>query len=111
MSSVSNQPFEEIELRSWRQVSQVAGKEMLRVSQVASKRLDLQQYSNYSYTEEDVRRKVQEEQKQHAVQGGALTTRQKMMASRAGAGGPEVAPPMKMQRNVLGQAIIAERDG
>lgn len=61
-------------------------------------------------------KKIQEERKQAQQQGKpkTLTTRQKLLAqhssSMGGAPSDLVAKPMKFQRNVLGQAIVAEHD-
>ena len=41
MSSVSNQPFEDLELRSWQQVLEVAQCPLIKSNQVEAKRADL----------------------------------------------------------------------
>jgi len=123
MSSISNQPFEELELRSWQQVLETCNVPLLTEGQLQAKRKALERASNYSYTEEDVRRKVQEERKQaaHAGRPQQLTTRQKLLAQNGfdatnASASVEVRPsdlvarPMKFQRNVLGQVMITEDD-
>ena len=72
--------------------------------QVEAKCLALQQASHYQYSEEDVRRKVQQELQQKPAQ--ELTTRQKLLARHSGGGGQQ--GPRKFQRNVLGQAVYSE---
>ena len=65
----------------------------------------LQRASNYSYTEEEVRAKVQQQAQR---EGAVLTTRQKLAMQAAQAAG--TARPKKMMRNVLGQAIVQDYD-
>jgi RNA polymerase-associated protein RTF1 len=106
MSSVSNQPLEEIELRSWQQVREVWGVALLSDNQLRAKTTQLAEASRYEYSEADVCKRIEEERKQ-AAQGGkppALTTRQKLQSSNS------VARPMKFQRNAFGQAIVGGED-
>mmetsp|Transcript_32585 Transcript_32585/g.85177 ORF Transcript_32585/g.85177 Transcript_32585/m.85177 type:complete len:161 (-) Transcript_32585:556-1038(-) len=114
MSSISNQPFDEIELRSWLQIREVCGMPQLSVQQLQSKQRAIQRASNFEYTEADVARKIKEEQKQASATGKApLTTRQKLLAQQGFGSGTApadlVARPLKMERNVLGQTILSER--
>ena len=108
MSSVSNSPFEELELQSWSQVHEVAGSALISYSQVEAKKAELAQASNYTYSDADVTRRVQEERK-YAAQAGkpaVLTTRQKLLAQHGGE-----ARPKKFQRDVLGRALVADNEG
>ena len=173
MSSVSNQPFDELELMSWQQVRtpvssrnllakppdppptlpprlaprslrrslpalrplhpspvpsrpctphlcpqvlEVADEKLITIAQVQAKSQALQEATNYSYSEADVSKRIEEEKKQAAQQGKptALTTRQKLAAAHGSSGGaeggPSVSRPKKFERNVLGQAIVAEHE-
>lgn len=113
MSSVSNQPFEELELRSWQQLLEVVGRPMISANQLRGKTEELYQASHHQYSEADVTRRIEEERKAAAQAGKptALTTRQKMAqqhsAAQAGGDGG-VAAVKKFQRNVLGQAIVTD---
>ena len=114
MSSVSNQPFEELELRSFGQIYRALELPMITAQQVHAKASDIERASNYAYSEADITRKVQEEQRQAAQTGAAvLTTRQKLLAQHGGGStGGGAAPsdlaakPMRFERNAFGQAIV-----
>jgi len=116
MTSISNQPFDEFELRSWFQVREVCGLPQLSVHHLRSKQRALERASNFEYTEADVAHKLREEQKQASAAGKApvLTTRQKLMAKEgfgsSTAPADLVARPLKMERNVLGQVFRSQRD-
>jgi len=108
MSSVSNQPFEELELISWQQVLEVNGRPVVSANQLKAKTAELHQAHNYAYSESDVTRRIQDERKSAAQAGkpATLTTRQKMQMQQQ----ENAARPKKFQRNVLGQAIVAEHE-
>ena len=122
MTSVSNQPFDALEMASFQQVREAAGAPPISQRQIDAKVAHLERASNYQYSEEDVRRKVQQEL-QHKAQRGELTTRQKMMAQHGGGGvlGPvggmqpgarkavaELAAPRKFQKDVFGRAVASD---
>ena len=109
MSSVSNQPFDELELRSWQQVLEVGAKSMISANQLKAKYAELKQASHYEYSEADVTRRIEEERKAaaHAGKPSTLTTRQKLLQQHAGG---QQARPKKFQRNVLGQAFVTEHE-
>ena len=89
------------------QVREAAGLPPITQMQAEAKRQALHQAANYQYSEEDVRRKVQQELQQKPVQ--ELTTRQKLLAKHSsGGGGQQTQGPRKFQRNVLGQAVYSE---
>ena len=89
------------------QVREAAGLPPITQMQTEAKRQALHQAANYQYSEEDVRRKVQQELQQKPVQ--ELTTRQKLLARHSGGGGgQQTQGPRKFQRNVLGQAVYSE---
>ena len=88
------------------QVREAAGLPPITQMQTEAKRQALHQAANYQYSEEDVRRKVQQELQQKPVQ--ELTTRQKLLAKHSGGGGQQTQGPRKFQRNVLGQAVYSE---
>ena len=111
MISVSNQPFEPIELLSSEQVMGTFNAKFVTAAQVQAKRADLSKAQNYAYSEADVTKRVEEERKQAAQQGkpAVLTTRQKML-QKTGGGRDDSAKPMKFQRDVLGRAVVAEHE-
>jgi len=106
MTSVSNQHFDSLECVSFQQVREAAGLPPITQMQVEAKKLALHQASHYQYSEEDVARKVRQEQQSKPVQ--ELTTRQKLLARHSGGGGQQTQGPRKFQRNVLGQAVYSE---
>jgi RNA polymerase-associated protein RTF1 len=113
MASVSNRAFEELELVSWQQVLEVTDDKKISLHQVRAKAKELQEASSHVYSEADVSKRIEEERKQAAQQGkpAVLTTRQKLaMAGGSGDGGPNVSKPKKFERNVLGQAVVADHD-
>ena len=85
---------------------EAAGLPPITQMQAEAKRQALHQAAHYQYSEEDVRRKVQQELQQKPVQ--ELTTRQKLLARHSGGGGQQTQGPRKFQRNVLGQAVYSE---
>ena len=95
---------------------EVADEKLITIAQVQAKSQALQEATNYSYSEADVSKRIEEEKKQAAQQGKptALTTRQKLAAAHGSSGGaeggPSVSRPKKFERNVLGQAIVAEHE-
>ena len=95
---------------------EICGLPQLSTAQLSAKQRALQRASNFQYTEADVARRVQEEQKHASVSGKApvLTTRQKLLAQQgfgaSTAPADLIARPMKMERNVLGQVIRSQRD-
>ena len=105
MKLVSNQPFDRTELDAYAHVCAAAGAAPPSRAQVDAKLGHLQRASNYSYTEEEVRAKVQQQAQR---EGAVLTTRQKLAMQAAQAAG--TARPKKMMRNVLGQAIVQDYD-
>ena len=105
MKLVSNQPFDRTELDAYAHVCAAAGAAPPSRAQVDAKLGHLQRASNYSYTEEEVRAKVQQQAQR---EGAVLTTRQKLAMQAAQAAG--AARPKKMMRNVLGQAIVQDYD-
>ena len=107
MSSVSNQPFLEIELRAWQQVLEAFRATPISASQVKAKCSQLQEASHYSYSEADVARRIEEVSKQ-AEQSGkpvARTARQKLRAD------VEVAAMKKFKRDGFGKAIVGDHAG
>ena len=116
MTSVSNQPFDALEMTSFQQVREAAGQPPISQRQIDAKVAAIERASNYQYSEEDVRRKVQQEL-QHKAQRGELTTRQKMMAqhgggalggAQSGARASELAAPRKFQRDVFGRSVATD---
>ena len=86
---------------------EAAGQPPISQKQVEAKVQALEAAKSYQYSEEDVRRKVQQELQQKPVQ--ELTTRQKLLARHSGGGGgQQTQGPRKFQRNVLGQAVYSE---
>ena len=98
------------------QIRDIFGKPQLSTTQLHAKQRAIQGASSYQYTEAEVARKIEEEQKQASAAGKApvLTTRQKLMAQQGfgskAAPADLVARPLKMERNVLGQVIRSQRD-
>lgn len=114
MASISNQPFEELELRSWQQVLEVSSKPLLTNNQIDAKCEEINAANNHQYSEAEVSKRIEEERKAAASMGKptALTTRQKMQQQHEQKqdSGNAAARPMKFQRNVLGQAIVEDHD-
>ena len=99
------------------QIRDIFGKAQLSTTQLHAKQIALQNANSYQYSEADVARKIQEEQKQASAAGKApvLTTRQKLMAQQGFTGETKqpntlAARPLKMERNVLGQVIRSQRE-
>ena len=95
------------------QVREAAGLPPITQMQTEAKRQALHQAANYQYSEEDVRRKVQQELQQK--EPAKLTTRQKLLAQHGGGLGgrqpgarADLAAPRKLQRNAWGQAVASE---
>ena len=112
MASVSNQRFEELELLQWQQVLDVTDDKQISAAQVEAKAKQLQDAMTHVYSEADVAKRIQEQRKQAVQQGkpAQLTTRQKLAMSSGSEGGPSVSKPKKFERNVLGQAVVADHD-
>ena len=93
----------------------MGNKPLLTNNQLAAKLKEIEDASHHVYSEAEVIKRIEEERKAAASMGkpSALTTRQKLMqqhTARASGEGGGAARPMKFQRNVLGQAIVAEHE-
>lgn len=108
MSSVSNQPFDEGELRSWQQVLESMQCALISSSQLAAKKGHIAQASNYAYTEADLTKKI-EENRRNAAQSGKQTTRQKMMAQQKDAHA-NLGGLKKFSRDKFGRAQVGEHE-
>ena len=85
---ISNQPFEELELRSWQQVLEVSSKPLLTNNQIDAKCEEINAANNHQYSEAEVSKRIEEERKAAASMGKptALTTPEDAAAARAEAG-------------------------
>ena len=96
----------------WQQVLDVTDDKQISAAQVEAKAKQLQDAMTHVYSEADVAKRIQEQRKQAVQQGkpAQLTTRQKLAMSSGSEGGPSVSKPKKFERNVLGQAVVADHD-
>ena len=106
MTAVSNQPFQDSELHNWSQVLEVFDERPVSASQLEVKKKRLREASNYTYTDKDVTRRIEEGKKQAELAGEpiARTARQRM---RHAGGELKMEAATKLKNDGFGNMVKA----